>query len=129
MKRQKFTHRAVPLAMATLFALTGCSGSGGSGKTETRTDPVTGPVTVSRDGSVLTVTADWGGCDEAPRLRASETSTTVSLTVRVTTRTGRGVVCPADARSGPARVTLREALGSRTVTDGTTGRRLPHGKA
>lgn len=46
------------------------------------------------------------------------------LTVQVVTRAGTDVVCAAVARFGPARVTLRTALGARTVTDETTGRRL-----
>ncbi|MBL1110000.1 hypothetical protein JK361_36485 [Streptomyces sp. 5-8] len=65
-----------------------------------------------------------GGCDETPRLEASETTGTVSLTVRITTRTEPDVVCPADSRLGPVRAVLDTALGARTVTDGTSGRRL-----
>ncbi|ANP51655.1 hypothetical protein J2Z21_007238 [Streptomyces griseochromogenes] len=79
---------------------------------------------VSGDGRTLTVMAESGGCDGLPRLRASETSKTVFLTVRVVTRTGPDIACPADARIGPARATLHTVLGSRTVTDETTGRRL-----
>lgn len=129
MKTQTLDHRPLSVAIATLFLLTGCSASAGPARTHTRNAPITGPVTVSRDGRVLTVMAEWGGCDEAPQLRASETSTTVSLTVRITTRTGPGIVCPADARSGPSRVVLHDVLGPRTVTDGTTGRRLSRRKA
>ncbi|WP_143079106.1 hypothetical protein [Streptomyces monashensis] len=68
--------------------------------------------------------ADSGGCDEPPRLRVREAPGKVVLAVRVTTRTGRNVKCPAVARIGPVRATLRTALGSRTVTDGTSGHRL-----
>ncbi|MFI2200355.1 hypothetical protein ACH47Z_06120 [Streptomyces sp. NPDC020192] len=68
--------------------------------------------------------AESGGCDGLPRLRVSENPKSVALTVRVDTRTGPDVVCPADARVGPVRVTLRAVLGRRALTDGTTGRRL-----
>ncbi|MFJ9815265.1 hypothetical protein ACIRU3_08325 [Streptomyces sp. NPDC101151] len=68
--------------------------------------------------------AESGGCDGPPHLRASEAPEAVLLTVRITTRTGPDIVCLADARLGPVRATLHTALGSRTVTDGTTGRQL-----
>lgn len=84
-----------------------------------------GPVTVSGGGWTLTVPVETGGCDEPPRLRVSETPDRGVLTVRVTTRTSEGVVCAAVARIGPVRARLRAALGSRAVSDATTGRRLP----
>ncbi|WP_225821779.1 hypothetical protein [Streptomyces naphthomycinicus] len=119
--------RVVPAAVLALIGLTGCSASGGDGaRTVTRDEAITRPVTVSGgDGRTLAVMAESGGCDDLPRLRVvSETSRGVTLTVRVVTRTGRDVVCPAAARFGPACATLRTPLGSRTVTDGRTGRRL-----
>ncbi|QHA08825.1 hypothetical protein GQF42_41195 [Streptomyces broussonetiae] len=79
---------------------------------------------MSGDDRTLTVMAEWGGCDSLPHLRATETPKAVLLTVRIAGRTGAGVVCPAVARLGPARVTLHTVLGLRTVTDETTGRRL-----
>ncbi|MFF4398723.1 hypothetical protein [Streptomyces sp. NPDC001480] len=113
------------VTVAALVALTGCSVSTASGaKTVTRNEAITETVTVSGDDRTLTVIAQSGGCDGPAHLRASETLTRVHLTLQVTTRTGPDVVCPADARSGPARATLHAALGSRTVTDATTGRRL-----
>lgn len=113
------------VAVAALIALTGCSGSTAAGaKTVTRNEAITQPVTVSGDDRILTVMAQSGGCDGPAHLRASETPARVLLTVRVTTRTGPDIVCPADARVGPVRVTLHTALGSRTVTDATTGHRL-----
>ncbi|MEU5540100.1 hypothetical protein AB0H32_44740, partial [Streptomyces sp. NPDC020362] len=111
--------------VAALVVLTGCSGSGAArSKTVTRNEAITRPVTVSGDGRTLTVMAESGGCDGPPHLQASESPTAVSLTVRVITRTEPDVACPADARIGPARATLHTVLGSRTVTDKATGRRL-----
>lgn len=116
----------VTLAILGLVGLTGCAGSPAAGSTTvTRNEEIAHPVTVSVDRRTLTVMAESGGCDSVPRLHVTETPETLSLTVRVTTRTGPDVVCPADARMGPARVTLRKPLGSRTVTDATTGHRLP----
>ncbi|MEV6833900.1 hypothetical protein AB0N17_05155 [Streptomyces sp. NPDC051133] len=113
------------MTLVGLVALTGCSTASAAGaKTTTRNEAITHPVTVSADDRTLTVLAESGGCDGLPRLRASETAEGVVLTVRITTRTGPDVACPADARFGPARATLHEPLGTRTVTDGTTGRRL-----
>ncbi|MFF8727096.1 hypothetical protein ACF073_11460 [Streptomyces sp. NPDC015171] len=86
-------------------------------------------MTVEDDGRTLSVMVMSGGCDGTPRLRASEAPHTVSLTVRIPSRTGADVVCRADARLGPVRATLHSDLGPRTVNDGTTGRRLPvHGR-
>jgi hypothetical protein len=116
----------VPAAVAALVVLTGCSALGAGGaKTVTRKESITRPVTVGGDDRTLTVMTVSGGCDGLPRLRAAETPKAVLLTVQVVTRTGPGVACPAVARFGPARATLRTVLGSRTVTDRTTGRRLP----
>ncbi|MFI9810103.1 hypothetical protein ACIHEJ_38395 [Streptomyces sp. NPDC052301] len=125
MKTHKFDRRAVSVTVAVLVVLTGCSTSTAPGaKTVTRNEAITRPVRVSGDDRTLTVVAESGGCDSLPRLHVSETPKSVVLTVRITTRTGPGVVCPADARIGPARATLHTVLGTRTVTDGTTGRRL-----
>lgn len=113
------------MTIAALAVLTGCSVSPAAGaKTVTRTEAITQPVTVSGDDRTLTVMTQSGGCDDSPHLRVSETRTGVLLTVQVTTRTGPDVVCPADARMGPARASLHTVLGSRTVTDATTGHRL-----
>lgn len=113
------------MTVAALAVLTGCAGSGAAGsKTVTRNEAITRPVTVSGDDRTLTVMAESGGCDGPPRLRVSETSKAVFLTVRVISRSGPDVACPADARIGAARATLHTVLGSRTVIDEATGRRL-----
>ncbi|MGW2693015.1 hypothetical protein [Streptomyces sp. NPDC001296] len=106
MKSQTLRRGAVPVTLLSLFVLAGCS----EGEVSTRNEPITGPVTVSVDDRTLTVMAGSGGCDEAPQLRAFETLTTVSLAVHVTTRIRPGEACPADARFGPARVTLQAVL-------------------
>lgn len=113
------------VTVAALVVLTGCAGSGAARpKTVTRNEAITRPVMVGSDDRTLTVMAESGGCDGVPRLRVTETPKTVFLTVRIATRTGPDIACPADARIGPARATLHKDLGSRTLTDGVTGRRL-----
>ncbi|MFI0809436.1 hypothetical protein [Streptomyces echinatus] len=111
--------------VTSLVALTGCSGAGSGPETVTRKEPITRPVSVSGGDRTLTVMVESGGCDMTPRLEASESTTTVALTVRIATRTGPDIACPASALFGPARVVLHTALGSRTVTDATSGRGLP----
>jgi hypothetical protein len=113
-------------AAAVLAGLTACSvGDIGPGAwTVTRKEPIIRPVGVSGDGRVLAVTVESGGCDDPPGLKVSETADNVSLTVRITTRTGPDAICPAVARVDLVRAVLRTALGARTVTDATSGHRL-----
>ncbi|NJP44923.1 hypothetical protein [Actinacidiphila epipremni] len=73
-------------------------------------------------GSTLTLIF-WGGVCETYHGSAAETSTTVKVTV-TQTRKDKDAVCPAILKSQSVTVQLKSPLGTRTVTDTTSGRTL-----
>jgi hypothetical protein len=78
---------------------------------------------VAADGRQIVVPYDAGGCVQGATLTADETSSRVTLVLR---QIVSGTVCPADYAIGTASVTLRRALGGRSLVDGTTGRLIPY---
>lgn len=82
------------------------------------------PVSVSRDGRVLSVKAVGGGC-MTPSLSAREGTGTVTVTIKVVTREKPGQGCPANAVLVPVQATLVRSLDGRKLIDGSTGRPVP----
>ena len=83
-------------------------------------EPITRSVTLGSDGRTLTVVATVAGCQRG-ELLTRESSTTVTLTLRLITHRPAGQVCPDFIKMAPVKATLTAPLGNRTVVDGTSG--------
>lgn len=85
--------------------------------------PIARPATLGSDGRTLTVIATVAGCQRG-ELLTRESSTTVTLTVRLITHRPAGMACPDFIKLAPVKATLTAPLGDRTVVDGTSGRHV-----
>jgi len=85
--------------------------------------PAQGEMLVSKDGHTLTIAASWGDCETRPLLVARENALAITVALRREDHSQPDHVCN---NGGAAQITtsLGVSLGSHSVTDAVTGKRI-----
>ncbi|MGW6832106.1 hypothetical protein ACWGCI_01560 [Streptomyces sp. NPDC054949] len=119
--------RAILATLLGACVLCACGQAGQAGIPESgpssTSQPITRPTVISADGRTLTTGIPIGGCQKG-RLSGTESDTTVSLTLTLTTHEKKGEACAANIGLEPVSFTLQKPLDTRKVVDQATGNPL-----